>query len=168
MNKARNLHIYAIASGSNRRHHAYGSPRNVVADAHRALEAMPDIDLVDEAVILSTPAMGAAKRQFANSALFLATPLNPPALLERLKDLEQSFGRRRGQRWGDRVLDLDIILWSGGIWAESGLSIPHPEFRRRRFVLAPLAAILPDWRDPVSHCTIRQLLHRLDRPRRRA
>ena len=89
-------------------------------------------------------------------------------MLAHLKSVERGHGRRPGRRWGDRVLDLDIIGWSGGIWASKDLSIPHPAFRARRFVLAPLVEIVPGWRDPVMHLTARQLLARLDRKRPRA
>ncbi|MEA3033380.1 MAG: 2-amino-4-hydroxy-6-hydroxymethyldihydropteridine diphosphokinase, partial [Sphingomonadales bacterium] len=91
--------------------------------------------------------------------------LDPPDLLDRMKGLERSFGRRPGRRWGPRVLDLDIILWSEGSWAGDELIVPHPEFRRRAFVLEPLAELVPDWRDPVTGATVRQLLHRLRRAR---
>jgi 2-amino-4-hydroxy-6-hydroxymethyldihydropteridine diphosphokinase len=91
--------------------------------------------------------------------------LSPPQLLHRLKEIEQDFGRRAGKRWGPRVIDLDILLWSEGPWEETGLIIPHPEMRARRFVLDPLAEIAPSWRDPVSGATIRQLRARLARPR---
>ena len=70
-------------------------------------------------------------------------------------------GPRGGRRWGPRVLDLDIVLWSEGPWAGPGPIIPHPEFRARRFVLAPLAEVAPGWRDPISGASVRQLLHRL-------
>jgi 2-amino-4-hydroxy-6-hydroxymethyldihydropteridine diphosphokinase len=63
------------------------------------------------------------------------------------------------------VLDLDIILWSEGSWAGPELIVPHPEFRRRFFVLEPLAEIAPRWRDPLTGLTIRQLLARLRRGR---
>ena len=66
-----------------------------------------------------------------------------------------------GQRWGARVLDLDIVLWSEGPWASPGLIVPHVEFRNRAFVLNPLLAIVPDWRDPITGLTPRQLAHRL-------
>jgi 2-amino-4-hydroxy-6-hydroxymethyldihydropteridine diphosphokinase len=81
----------------------------------------------------------------------------PPDLLIELKALERTFGRRPGRRWGPRVLDLDIILWSEGSWNGSGLAIPHPAFRSRPFVLDPLIEIAPDWRDPLTHLTVRQL-----------
>lgn len=161
-------HFYLIASGSNRRHGRYGGPSNILRVAHHHLERHQSIDLIAEAPILSTPAMGAAKRRFANSGIWIATHLDPPVLLALLKATEREFGRKkRGQRWVDRVLDLDIILWSGGIWTDGTLSVPHPEFRRRSFVLRPLNAIAPSWRDPITTRSLRQLIHMLDRPRNR-
>jgi 2-amino-4-hydroxy-6-hydroxymethyldihydropteridine diphosphokinase len=85
-----------------------------------------------------------------------------------LKQLERDFGRRSGRRWGPRVLDLDIILWSGGTWAGDGLTVPHPEFRKRAFVLTPLAQVAPDWRDPLTGRSVRQLAHAVDRRTPRA
>ena len=111
--------------------------------------------------ILASAPMGAAQRRFANAAAVLESEYDPPALLAALKRMEREFGRRRGRRWGDRVLDLDIVLWSGGRWRSEGLTIPHPEFRRRTFVLAPASAIAPGWRDPVSGLTLAQIKARL-------
>ncbi len=105
--------------------------------------------------------IGAAQRRFANAACLIESEYDPPALLAGLKRMEQEFGRRTGRRWGDRVLDLDIILWSGGIYSSQPLNIPHREFRRREFVLAPAMRIAPEWRDPVTGLSIRQLAVRL-------
>ena len=66
---------------------------------------------------------------------------------------------------GARVLDLDIVLWSGGAWGSPGVTIPHPAFAQRDFVLHPAAAIAPGWRDPITGRTIAQLRSRLTRPR---
>lgn len=119
-------------------------------------------------VIASAP-MGAARRRFANAALVLESELAPTALLAALKRTERSFGRRRGQRWGDRVLDCDIILWSGGVWRSGGrgkgLAIPHPAYGLRRFVVDPACTIAPGWRDPQTGLTIAQTQARLTRPR---
>jgi 2-amino-4-hydroxy-6-hydroxymethyldihydropteridine diphosphokinase len=115
--------------------------------------------------IQPTAALGPAGRSFANAAAILASDLDPPRLLARLKAMERSFGRRPGQVWGPRVLDLDIILWSEGPFEASGLIVPHSGFRERRFVLAPLTEIAPDWRDPLTGATLRQLLARLTRAR---
>lgn len=112
-----------------------------------------------------TAALGPAGRSFANAAALLESRMTPDALLGQLKAIERRFGRRPGRRWGPRVLDLDIILWSDGAYQDATLVIPHPETRRRRFVLEPLAEVVPDWRDPVTGRTVRQLLARLTRPR---
>jgi 2-amino-4-hydroxy-6-hydroxymethyldihydropteridine diphosphokinase len=117
------------------------------------------------AVIDSAP-VGPSQRHYANAALVLETERIPPALLMVLQAMEQDFGRvRRGQHWGARVLDLDIVLWSGGAWHTPGLTVPHPLFRTRAFVLAPALAIAAGWRDPASGLTLRHLHARLTRPR---
>lgn len=131
-----------------------------------ALAALGDEGLSVEAaspVIASAP-LGPSRRRYANAAALVATNLAPVALLDRLQQIERRFGRtRRGARWRARVLDLDLILWTGGPFASERLVIPHPEFRRRAFVLAPAAAIAPGWRDPLSGRTLAQLLARLTR-----
>lgn len=159
------LQTYLIALGSNRRHPLVGAPRRIVQEALAALE-MPDIDVYQESPIIESAPLGPSQRVYANAATIVASPLDPPALLTRLHEIEAHFGRdRRGQRWRARVLDLDIILWSGGIWADDAVNIPHPAMRVRGFVLTPAAMIAPDWRDPVSGLTIRQLQSRLTRPK---
>lgn len=116
-------------------------------------------------VIASAP-VGPSQRRYANSAAQIATALEPPQLLALLKRVERAFGRRRGgQRWRSRVLDLDIVLWSGGAFVSRELTIPHPLFRERDFVLAPAAAIAPHWRDPLGNLTLRQIHARLTRHR---
>ena len=150
---------YAIAIGSNRRGR-HGSPRAEVAAAIAMLAP-----IAAAAPIIDSAPLGPSIRRFANSAILIDSPLSPPAMLARLKAIERAFGRRRGRRWGARVIDLDIILWSMGRWASPGLVIPHPAYRLRRFVLDPLAVIAPDWRDPVGGRSIRQLRATVDRPR---
>ncbi|MEA3004076.1 MAG: 2-amino-4-hydroxy-6-hydroxymethyldihydropteridine diphosphokinase [Sphingomonadales bacterium] len=149
---------YALALGSNRRSRS-GSPAETVAAAAAAL----GVERLSR--ICATAAVGPAGRAFANAAAILRSDLAPPDLLEALKALERDFGRRPGRRWGPRVLDLDIILWSEGSWAGPGLVVPHPEFRGRAFVLKPLAEIAPGWRDPLTGLNLRQLLARLRKGR---
>jgi 2-amino-4-hydroxy-6-hydroxymethyldihydropteridine diphosphokinase len=151
---------YAIALGSNRRHGRHGAP---AATLRAAIEALGgggiEVDAVSE--IRLTPALGPAGRSFANAAILVVTDLEPPELLAELQELERRFGRRGGRRWGPRVIDLDIILWSEGPYAASGLVIPHPAMRERAFVLDPLAELVPGWRDPINGLTVRQLRARL-------
>ncbi len=155
---------YAIALGSNRRHGRHGSPGQVLSAALDALDGR-GVEIESVSRIRHSPALGPAGRSFANAALILTTRLQPPELLALLKQVERSFGRRRGRRWGPRVLDLDIILWSGGIWSDGAPIVPHPAFRARDFVLEPLAEIAPDWRDPMSCASVRQLASRLRKAR---
>lgn len=150
---------YAIALGSNRRSR-HGSP---AATLRAAIAALAGVKAVSK--IRATPALGPAGRGFANAVALVDSDLLPDALLGELKALERAFGRRAGRRWGPRVLDLDIILWSGGAWGGPGPIVPHPEYRGRTFVLEPLAELAPDWRDPLTGATMRQLLARLTAPR---
>lgn len=114
-------------------------------------------------VVRSAP-LGPSRRRFANSAALVECEMRPPELLELLKRVEARFGRlMRGQRWRERVIDLDIVLWSGGCWQDADLIVPHLLFRERGFVLAPSAMIAGDWRDPVTGLTLRQLHARLTR-----
>ncbi|RVT90847.1 2-amino-4-hydroxy-6-hydroxymethyldihydropteridine diphosphokinase [Sphingomonas crocodyli] len=159
------IQTYAIALGSNRRHGRHGAPAAVLRAAIAALE-VEGVAIIVTSPILATPALGPAGRAFANAALLAETPLDPPQLLALFKRIERSFGRRRGRRWGPRVLDLDIILWSGGAFRSRRLSIPHRETAKRAFVLKPLATIASHWR--LGPGKVAHALARLDRARPRS
>ena len=158
------LALYAIGLGSNRRHVQFGDPRRVLMAALAALES-DDIEPVDASPIISSAAIGPSRRRYANAVALVASPLEPPAMLERLQAIEAAFGRRTGQRWSARTLDLDILLWSGGTWSDPALTIPHAAMTQRDFVLGPLTAIAADWRHPLAQRSVRQLAARLWRPK---
>jgi 2-amino-4-hydroxy-6-hydroxymethyldihydropteridine diphosphokinase len=124
-----------------------------------------DFGLFDASPIVLNPAHGGAGRDFANAVALVESDLEPPEMLRALKAIERQFGRRRGRRWGPRVLDLDIVLWGGGKFRSRSLTVPHPQLAKRTFVLGPLAAIAPAWR--VGPLTARHLAHRLARRRPR-
>ncbi len=148
---------YAIALGSNKRGR-HGSPR------HEVMAALARIGPVSGASpIVETPPLGPSRRRYANMVAIIESNLSPPDLLTHLKAIERDFGRRPGKRWGSRVIDLDIILWSEGSWADRQITVPHPAFRERRFVLDPLLAVAARWRDPVSGYSVRQLHYRAAR-----
>jgi 2-amino-4-hydroxy-6-hydroxymethyldihydropteridine diphosphokinase len=149
--------VYAIALGSNRRGR-HGSPEAEIAAALAALGGV-----VAVSHLLRTPPLGPSKRRFANAVALIESYEQPPALLARLKAIERGFGRRRGRNWAARVIDLDILLWSEGVWGEPNLTVPHLHFRERDFVLRPLLAVAANWRDPVSGLSVRQLAGRLAR-----
>lgn len=150
-------HCYMIGLGSNMRVAGVGGPRAVLASAvERLVQKGLSVEAVSETI--ETAPVGPSLRRYANAACLVETELDPPELLAVLQEVEVEFGRRRrGQRWAARPLDLDIVLWSDGVWVSPDLTIPHRLFRRRHFVLAPAASLAPRWRDPVSGLTLRQL-----------
>jgi 2-amino-4-hydroxy-6-hydroxymethyldihydropteridine diphosphokinase len=158
------LHLYLIALGSNMRTVRDGPPRKVI---EAAVEVLEDVGLLFHAIspVIDSAPVGPSQRWYANAAAVVETQRGPETMLGLFKGIEQVFGRRRGQRWASRVLDLDIVLWNGGIWASETLIIPHPQFRTRGFVLQPAKAIAGDWRDPVSNLSVAQLYARLTKPR---
>lgn len=155
--------LYAIGIGSNRRHGRHGAPMRIMSAATDTLSRQGMV-VRARAPIFQTAPVGLAGRRFANSAIVIESDLSPPILLAELKRIERAFGRRRGRRWDARVLDLDVLLWSGGRWRSPGVAIPHPGLTRRRFVLDPLAAIAPGWRIPGAG-SVAQARVRLTRPR---
>ncbi len=152
-------YLYAIAIGSNRPHGRFGRPAGVVEVAIARLDQ--EFGLFDASPIVLNAAHGGAGRDFANAVALVESALEPPEMLGRLKALERAFGRRRGRPGGPRVLDLDIVLWSGGKFRSRRLTIPHPQLARRSFVLDPLSVVAPAWR--VGLLSIRHLAHRLAR-----
>lgn len=99
----------------------------------------------------------AAQPRFLNAAATGATTLSAGELLDLLLSIERERGRERPQAGAARTLDLDLILYGDHVLEEPGLRIPHPRFRERAFVLAPLAEIAPDWLDPITKNSVREL-----------
>lgn len=100
----------------------------------------------------------AGQRWFLNMVAEFQTDLFPLQLLHRLQRVETQFGRLRRLPNGPRTLDIDILLYSNVVLKTSQLELPHPRFRERRFVLAPLAELNPELRDPVTGSTMAALL----------
>jgi len=157
---------YLIALGSNQRHHRYGRPEEIVQAAIDKLE-QEGIAFRSTSKSLASRPIGPSLRNYINSVAIIETDLKPLPLLSLLKRVEMEFGRRRGQRWSQRVLDLDIIMSANGSFHSRipYLCIPHPAMRGRHFVLEPGVEIAPNWRDPLTGFTIQQLLYRLKRPK---
>lgn len=99
--------------------------------------------------------------RFLNAAATGYTALSPRDLLNALLAIEQRLGRERPYPGAPRTLDLDLIFYAELIINEPGLVVPHPRFRNRRFVLAPLMEVAPDWTDPVTRTSVRHLLQEL-------
>lgn len=131
--------------------------------AIQKLRATPAIEVTKISSLIETPAVGGPPDSppFLNAAAELRTTLLPQALLARLLEIEQELGRTRRIKWGPRLIDLDLVLYSDQIIAEPHLQIPHPLMHERRFVLTPLSEIAPHVEHPVLKTTIAKLSRQL-------
>ena len=154
-------HVYALALGSNRPLSARRTPAWLLREATTRIGALGTV--LDVAPVIQSAPVGPSRRRFTNGALLVDSRLPPPAMLNALQAIERALGRRRFLRWGARSVDIDIILWSGGQWRSRALSLPHPAFAQRDFVLTPLRAIAPEWRAPPHGYSVRQLCARLQK-----
>lgn len=147
--------VAAIALGSN-----LGDRASHLAFAVARLTALLD-SLTVSAWHDTAPVGVGPQPRFLNGAAVGETRLSPRALLEELLAIERARGRQRPQPGAARTLDLDLILYGAEVVNEPGLVVPHPRFRERRFVLAPLVEIAPTLIDPVTGRTVAQLLEKL-------
>jgi 2-amino-4-hydroxy-6-hydroxymethyldihydropteridine diphosphokinase len=99
--------------------------------------------------------------RFLNAAGVGETSLTARALLDSLLGVEQALGRERPFPGAPRTVDLDLLLYDDAVIDAPGLVVPHPRFRERRFVLAPLAEVAADWVDPVTGKSVKALLRQL-------
>lgn len=150
-----------VGIGSNLAAPPYPSPRES-AEAALALLPASGITIVHRSRwYLSQPVPPSDQPWYVNGVIAVATGLDPLALLDALLALEVRFGRRRSARNAARTLDLDLLDYDGREVAGKRLTLPHPRLHERRFVLAPLAEIAPDWRHPTLAQGAGALLHRL-------
>jgi 2-amino-4-hydroxy-6-hydroxymethyldihydropteridine diphosphokinase len=112
---------------------------------------------------LTLPVGGGNERpQFLNGAALLETSLSPHELLTLLQQVEQQLGRERHERWGDRTIDLDLLLFGDEVIDTQQLTVPHPRMSFRRFVLEPAVEIAAEMVHPTIGWTLAQLLEQLD------
>ena len=130
----------ALALGSN-----VGDKANNLRRALRAIGSEPGIELTAVSRFYRTAPWGKTDQDwFVNACALARTNLKPEALLERVKRLEVELGREPTERWGPRVIDIDLIAYGDVALRTERLTLPHPELFNRAFVLAPLAEIAPD------------------------
>jgi 2-amino-4-hydroxy-6-hydroxymethyldihydropteridine diphosphokinase len=146
----------AVALGSN-----LGDREQLLHDAVAALGEVLD-DLRVSTWHRTAPVGVGSQPEFLNGAAIGRTSLPARELLRRLLDIERQFGRERPFPGAARTLDLDVILYGDQVISEPDLTVPHPRFRERRFVLAPLAEIASEWVDPGTGMTVGELLKRVD------
>lgn len=137
-------HLVAIGLGA-----SLGDGLRTLRLAVHALGAGPELELTRVSRVYWTAAVGGiARGPFLNAVVTGRAEGTPDTLHARLRTIEARLGRRPSRRWADRVVDLDLLLWDERVLVGRRLQIPHPRMGERAFVLAPLADVLPDARDP--------------------
>ena len=133
---------------------------NKLANLERAVELIgKKIGSISQAsLIYHTKAWGITDQpDFLNQALEVQTTLNPFELLEAIHYIEQKMGRKREIKWGERLIDIDILFYSNQIINTEHLTIPHPYLHYRNFVLVPMLEIAPSLEHPILRMTIAEL-----------
>lgn len=150
--------LACIALGSNL-HSPAGDRAATIASAMRTIGDLPQTTLNAASEPIETEPVGpVGQGPYLNAAVSVTTTLGPREMLNALLGIERAHGRVRGERWGPRTLDCDLILFGDRVIDEPGLTVPHPELANRRFVLEPLAAIEPDAIVPGDGRCIREML----------
>ncbi|MFV1951628.1 MAG: 2-amino-4-hydroxy-6-hydroxymethyldihydropteridine diphosphokinase [Nitrospinota bacterium] len=147
-------HIAYIGIGSN--------IGNTYSNCLRAIEELNRSGknrIVAKSSLYKTEPIGYTNQKwFINCVVELETLLSAKDLLLLLKDIEFRLGRTKGPRWGPRNIDIDLLLYDNQVINDTDLKVPHPEIKKRRFVLAPLSEIAPDLIHPVIGLSIKALL----------
>ena len=146
-----------------------GDPRRQLAEALKRLHAAVEVEVTRVSTFYRNPPLGPANQPwYVNAAARVRTRLGPEELLQLLQQVETAMGRVRGERWGPRRLDLDLLLYNGEVIFAADLVVPHPEMHRRVFVLVPLAEIAPQAWHPVMGKSAGEMLSELNRADRTA
>lgn len=134
-------------------------PVRQIRQAQDALQKSPGIKFLAASSLYRTQPVGPVEQPpFINAVFSLEAGIGPHDLLSLLLEIEQNMGRVRKERWGPRVIDLDLLFYGEEIIEEPGLEVPHPMLHERRFVLAPLAEIAPGFVHPVLQKSVSELL----------
>jgi len=151
-------HIAYIGLGAN-----LGDRQAHILEAAETLRQTQGVLDVRMSTLCETKPVGgpAGQGMYFNAAARVEADLDAPSLLAVLLDIEARLGRQRSEKWGPRVIDLDLLLFDDQVIDTPGLTVPHPRMHARRFVLEPLAEIAPEAFHPGLQQSVRQLLEQL-------
>ena len=122
-----------------------GSREDTLRRALELLGRAPGVDILAVSELRETEPVGVIEQpRFLNGAAALETSLSAGELLDLLLEVERTLGRVRDERWGPRLIDLDLLLYGAETIDEPGLDVPHPRLHERRFALEPLAELDPE------------------------
>lgn len=143
-----------IALGTN-----LGRKRDNIARAIQLIAALPGVKINKSSSLYETEPWGKTDQEkFLNQVIAVETSLQPAELLRELQNIEIKMGRQRKEKWGPRIIDLDILLYGNEVMDDPHLTIPHPHLRQRLFVLVPLAEIGADLQFPEDGATVEEVL----------
>ncbi|HOV33713.1 MAG TPA: 2-amino-4-hydroxy-6-hydroxymethyldihydropteridine diphosphokinase [Candidatus Hydrogenedens sp.] len=136
-----------------------GNKLDNINEALKKLNKILHTEIIKTSYVYETEPIGNFNQPtFYNIAVEIETGLSPLELLSEIKKIELQLGRTTQERWGPRVIDIDIILYGNVCWSDEQLVLPHAEFRNRRFVLQPLSDLNSQITDPITGKTIKELL----------
>ena len=146
-----------------------GDPVRQLQETLERLNSAEEVEVTRVSTFYRNPPLGPADQPwYVNAVTRVRTRLGPEELLHLLQQIETAMGRVRGERWGPRRIDLDLLLYNGEVIFTPDLVVPHPEMQHRVFVLAPLAEIAPRAWHPVLNKSAADLLAELDAAERTA
>ena len=146
--------IAYIGIGSN-----LGTPGKNCIEAIEKISSTKDIKIISRSSFYQTEPIGEVQQDwFVNSAIKIKTNLSPTHLLSALLNIESAMGRTREEKWGPRLIDLDLLFYGNLILEKKSLTLPHPEIQKRKFVLIPMSEIAESLVHPTLKKTIKTLL----------
>ncbi len=138
------------------------NPMEKCREAATLLQAIPGITVAALSSYYKTEPLGQPDQPwYINAVAEIRSTLDPLALLHALLHIEKEMGRERTDKWGPRIIDLDLLFYGNSVLNIAALKLPHPEIPNRKFVLAPLEEIAPDHVHPVLQKTVREMLNDL-------